>query len=152
MAEKKINGETYRVEPLVASEALLLWGRIIEAMGPGIGHLPVIIEALGDGDDGLAVADMAALAAISDVVSRNTPEKIRDLIADIVNIASVLEDDKRNYRPVDMDVDFTGNTKGIVPLTKFVLEEQFHDFFTASVGSGLINLMAEAFQGVKLRR
>jgi len=94
------------------------------------------------------MADVAALAAISDILSRVTSQEVSALASRIVGIASIKRQ-SGNYEPCDLDGDFTGKLGNVVPLMKFVLEEQFRDFFTGSRPNGIIGLLMEVLQTAK---
>ncbi len=94
------------------------------------------------------MADVAALAAISDILSRVTSQEISALAARIVAIASIKRP-SGDYESCDLDGDFTDKKKNIIPLMKFVLEEQFRDFFTGRRPNGIIGLLMEVLQTAK---
>lgn len=149
MAERKIDGKTYKVEPLLASEAIELYGQIIAVAGKAAGRLPAIIVALSSGDGAnKAMADVAAIAAITDILNGSSPAGVRDLIKRIVEIAMVQAPSKE-WRQVDLDGDFTGNLDAILPVGRFVVEEQFGDFFIGSAGNGILALLKGTLQQTK---
>jgi hypothetical protein len=89
MAEKKINGVEYRVQPLAAVDAIELYADILRFLGPAASRLPAIIMAISSSDEGQEMmADVAALAAISDILSRVPSAQVSDLVKRIVSIAS----------------------------------------------------------------
>lgn len=137
MAEKKINGKVYKTEPLLASEALRLQMRLMQAIGPAIEHLQNIFGGLGKDASAEAKdkSDAAAIAAVSSVLNRLDPDAAVNLIQNIVEIAQVQAPSKE-WRQVDMDGDFTGNLGEMIPVATFVLKEQFGDFFGAALASG----------------
>jgi hypothetical protein len=135
MAERKINGRVFAVSPMPARDALALYADLISALGSAVHHLPTIILATAEATEGEAesgapnvLADIAAFAALSDVVRNATPEGSADLIKRICELAQI-RTESGAYHTVDFDRDFTGNLKDIVPVAKFVLQEQFRDFF-----------------------
>lgn len=146
MAERKIGGQTYKVEPLVASEAIELYAALIAAVGSASGKLPAIILSLTTGEEeGKIMADVAALSALADIVRSNGADGIRNLVRRIVEIARV-QAPSGEWRQVDLDGDFTGELGKLLPVAKFVIEEQFRDFFTGNAGSGILGMLQEALR------
>ncbi|UXT40924.1 hypothetical protein FY137_06840 [Agrobacterium tumefaciens] len=149
MADRKIDGIEYHVDPLPAVESIELYADILRLLGPAANRLPAIILSLqADSEGQQMMADVAALAAISDILSRVTSQEVSALAARIVGIASIKRK-SGNYEPCDLDGDFTGKLGNVVPLMKFVLEEQFRDFFTGKRPSGIIGLLMEVLQTAK---
>lgn len=147
MAEKKIGGKVWRIEPMTAIDALKLYADIMRIVTPAAGKLPAIIFALSSEDDGQKMmADVAALSAVADILARTSSDQIADIARTIVESAEVSVDGGKSYIPVDIDVEFTGALPDLIPVAKFVLEEQFRDFFIGNGRSGIISLLTEALQ------
>lgn len=147
MAERKINGKVFRVQPMTAGDAISLYADIMRLIGPAAGKLPAIILSLSSGDEGRTMmADVAALAALSDILGKTASSDISDLIRRIVESTMVSVDGGKTYDQTIMDVEFTGHLGDFVPVVRFVLEEQYRDFFPASGKSGILSLLAEALQ------
>jgi len=125
MAEKKINGRTFKVVPLPAGEALELYAETLRIAGHGAGRLPALLLGADGTSEASALKDLALLLAMSDVLNGAGSVPIRDLVK----------------RLVDLDLDFTGQLGDIIPVVKFVLQEQFSDFFTASGASGILGML-----------
>lgn len=143
MAEKKIGGRTYKVVPLLATDALRLQARLLKALGPAVERLPTILKGAGSeaGSDAKAASDAAAVAALIDVIGGIDAEATPRLIKDIVEVA-MIQRGAGNYEQVDLDHDFTDNLKDIIPVVVFVLQEQFGDFFGALLAGGLPDRLA----------
>ncbi len=142
MAERKINGRVFAVAPMPARDALALYADLISALGSAVHHLPTIILATaetgeGEGKAPDVLADIAAFAAVADIVRSATPEGSADLVKRICEIAEI-RTESGALHTVDFDRDFTGNLKDIVPVAKFVLQEQFRDFFPEGGVSGIL--------------
>lgn len=137
MAEKRIGGRVFKVEPLPASEAIELYAETIRIAGHGAGRLPGILMGAASGDEGSMLADVSLLMAVSDVLNGSSSREVRDLVKRLVEIA-MIQRPSGSYDPVDLDGDFTGRLGEIVPIIRFVLAEQFSDFFPASEGSGIL--------------
>jgi hypothetical protein len=137
VAEKKINGDVYKTEPLLASDAIRLQMRLVKAVGPALGQLTAMFS--GAGADASAEAkeksNVAAVQALANVVSALEPDEAVDLVKSIVEIAYVQAPSKE-WRQVDLDGDFHGKLGEIIPVASFVLKEQFGDFFGAALASG----------------
>lgn len=147
MAERKIGDSTYRVEMLTAGDALVLYADVMRVVGNATGRLPAIIVGFSADDQGQnLMADVASIAAITDILKETDSETIRDLVGRIVRVAQV----KRPsgvYEHVDLELDFNqADRASLIPVIKFVLTEQFRDFFTESAGSGIFGMLKEAFQ------
>lgn len=141
MAEKKINGATYRVTPIPASEALELLAEIIRISGPLAPRLPIILAGLTDAEaEGRAFADASFLEALAGTVNFLGASGVRDLVKRIVEVAQIQR--PSGYSQVDLDGDFTGNLGAVIPVAKFVLKETYGDFFPASGGNGLLGMLA----------
>lgn len=150
MAERKIAGKTFKVEPLPARDAIELYADLMRVVGQGTGRIPAILMGLTSEDEGANyLADVAAIGALADVLSKTTSVEVSDLIERIVGCAMILQPSK-TYRQADLNGDFTGSLKDLLPVMKFVLEVQYRDFFTASAGGGVLRVMMDAFQTSKL--
>lgn len=145
MAEKKIKGKTYKVDPPLASEAIKLQARLLKAFGSAIDRLPVILAGAGSRatPEDKEKSNAAAIAAFTDIFVNGDPDELTVLIKDTVEIARVMQP-SGSYRSVDMDGDFTGNLPAMIPVAVFVLREVFGDFFTEVLASGGLGTTAKA--------
>lgn len=151
MAEKKIEGETYRVDPMPAKEALELLGDLMRVLTQGTSQLPVMLLGLqrseaGD-EQGGQVTDIATLAALGDVLDKNRSSDLADLVERVVTKAQVRR--PSGYSTIVLDDDFSGRLEAIVPVARFVLETNYAPFFAASAGSGLLRSLRAAFGSTK---
>lgn len=137
MADKKINGTEYKVDPLIATKALILQARLMRAAGPLASKLPAILASRREGAsvEEKAAADAEALVAITAIFSAISPEEYASLVGDIVGIA-MIKRPSGSYDPVDIDGDFVGRLGDIIPVVVFVLTEQFGDFFSGALANG----------------
>lgn len=139
MAEKRINGRTFRVEPMLATKAIVLQARILKLLGPAMSKLGDVMK--GHGDDKTAeqkeASNAAAMAAISEIFNRIEPESVAELMRDVVEVAQIKRE-SGTYDQCDLDGDFTNHQGDIIPVVVFVLREQFGHFFTGMQGSGLL--------------
>jgi hypothetical protein len=145
MADKKINGVEYKVDPLLATKALVLQARLLRVAGPLASKLPSILASRREGAsiEEKAAADTEALVAITSIFEAAPPEAIAALIKDIVEIALVKRPSGA-YDPVDLDGDFSGKLGDIIPVAVFVLSEQFGDFFSGALANGRRAMTAKA--------
>lgn len=137
MAEKKINNRTFRTEPMLATEAILLQARLFKALGPAVGHFSEIMRGYGDDktEEQKAQSNVAAVAAIASVFAQGSPQEIAGLVKDLIETVQIKRD-SGDYYPCDFDGDFTGRQKDIMPVVFFALREQFGDFFVGLPGLG----------------
>lgn len=136
MSEKKINNRTFKVEPLLATEAIRLQMRLVKAIGPAISRLPEIFAGIRDGkQEAREKANAAAITALSDMIGKMQADDATDLVRDIVQVAMVKRPSGA-YDQVDLDGDFTGRLGDIVPVATFVLQEQFAEVFSGARGTG----------------
>lgn len=137
MAEKKIGGKTFKVEPMLAFEAIVLQARLLKMVGPALETLPEIFAGASKSDDAAekARANAAAISAISAIFAKADPVDVATVLKDVCEIAMVRRPSGA-YEHVDFDGDFTGDQKSIIPVTLFVLQEQFGDFFAGALASG----------------
>lgn len=136
MAEKKINGKTYKVEPLLATEAIRLQMRLVKAVGPALSRLPVIFAGAGSANpEAKDKSNAAAVDALSEIVGNLDPDAATILIKDIVEVA-MIKRPSGVYEQVDIDGDFTGNLGEIITVATFVLREQFGEVFSAALANG----------------
>lgn len=149
MAEKKFADKTYRCEPLMAKEALALYTDVMRVGSKAANRLPAIIVALNGADEGeQAMADVAALAAIGDILNATPTDLVIDLIERILGCAQVQEP-SGSYRRVDLDGDFTRNLKELVPVIRWILSVQYADFFIGSAGNGILGMLKGTLQSRK---
>ena len=143
MAEKKINGRTYRTEPLLATAALVLQARLLKTLSPALSRLGDIFQGMGAKDEAKAEAsNAAAIGALTEIFANAEPQAIAQLIKDITEIA-VIQRPSGEYHSIDFDADFQGRLGDIFPVVAFVLREQFGDFFSAMPGSGNLGRMMQ---------
>jgi hypothetical protein len=146
MAEKKINGRTFKVEPLRATEAIKLYALLLASAGTAVDRLPQLIVALSSEGEAEAniMADVAAIATVSQIARNAGPDGVTETLKMICETAMVLRPSGA-YDQVDFDGDMTAHLKDIFPLAKFVLKEQYSDFFPVSgaggIFRGLINFL-----------
>lgn len=145
MAEKKINGRTFKTQPMLASRALVLQARIIKLVGPGLGDIKGIMAAFGEDKTEEQKQQGAALAikAISDIFSAGDPEQMVSLVSEILREGMILRP-SGSYDPIDLDGDFITNQGDVFSVLFFILMEQFAGFFTGLQGIGSLKIRAKA--------
>lgn len=144
MAEKKINGRTFKVDHLPAKQAISLYAEIVQTVGSAINRLPQILVAISaDEDSRELMADISAVGAIVDIIKSSSPAGVTDLVVRICEVAQIKRDNG-DYFPVDFDADFMGKLSDIQAVSEFVIKEQFSDFFIASGASGLLGSLRKA--------
>lgn len=137
MAEKKIKGATYKVEPMLALDAVKLQARLLKVLGGGIDRLPEVLAGAGSKatPEQKEKSNAAAVAAFTDIFVKGDPDEMANLIKDVVEVAMVKRP-SGSYEQVDMDGDFTGNMGAMFQVVVFVLREVFGDFFTDVLANG----------------
>lgn len=137
MAEKKINGRTFKTEPMLATQALVLQARLFKALGPAVSRIGDVMQGYGSDktEEQKQRSNMAAVAALTEIFTQSNPEDIAQLVKDVVEVAQIKRD-SGNYDHCDLDGDFTGRQKDLIPVVAFVLREQFGDFFGGLPGLG----------------
>lgn len=145
MAERKIGSATYKVEPMLATQAIVLQARLARVIGPAFAKIPAILASRKDGasDEAKAQADSDAVAAIVKIFAECQPQEIADLVKDVAELAMV-QRASGTYEPVDLDLDFTNNLGELPALVVFVLGVQFGDFFSGALASGRQAVRARA--------
>lgn len=145
MAEKKINDRTFRVEPMLAMDALVLQARLFKALGPAMASFSEVMKGHGEGktEEEKNKSNAAALVALANIFAHGEPQQIAELIRDIVQIAE-LRRPSGDYSSVDLDGDLTGKQKDLFPIILFVLREQFADFFSGLPGLGKLVKLDQA--------
>lgn len=144
MAEKKIGQTTFRVDPLLATNALILQARVMKMVGPALSKFGAIMKGVGSDktEEAKAQSDAAAISAFVDIFIHADPNDLANLLKDLCQTARILRP-SGSYDPVDFDGDMTERQKDIVPLVVFVLREQFGDFFSGLPGLGNLGFQAK---------
>lgn len=146
MAEKKINGRTFKVNRLLASEALVLQARVFKVFGPAISSFGEIMQGHGTDktEEQKARSNSAAMAALAGVIRELDPREYAKLISDIVSVA-MIERGNGDYGHCDLDGDFQDDQQeDILPVVLFVLREQFGSFFKGLPGAGSLGNLLKA--------
>ena len=135
MAEKKINGRTFRVDPMLAMKALVLQARLFRVAGPAIARIPEIMSGYGGTEEQKALSNTAAISAFAAIFSESEPEELAEIIREVVELAQIKRPSGA-YDKLDFNGDMTGHGADLIPLAIFVLQEQYGDFFTGVPGLG----------------
>ena len=147
MAEKKINGRTFQVGEVLATDAIRLQARLLKIIGGGVDRLPVIMAGMGErgkvDPEAKAKSDAAAVAALTDIFAKCDPDEITQLMSDIVGFATIKRP-SGSWEQADMDGDFTQHKGDLLPLVGFVLREVLGDFFSGALASGNLKGMMGA--------
>lgn len=137
MAEKKINNRTFKAEPMLATDSIILQARLFKALGPAVGSFGEMMKGHGEGKtpEEKAKSDAAAIGALAAVFAQSKPEEIAGLVKDLVESCQIRRP-SGDYDKCDLDGDFTQNKGDIMPVVWFALQEQFGDFFAGLPGIG----------------
>lgn len=142
MAEKKINGNTYQVGEVLATEAIRLQARVLKIVGGGLDRLPTILAGAGEdaSEAAKAASNVAAIGALADIFGKCEPEEVTRLMSDVVSLATVRRPSGA-WEQVDLDGDLTDRKADIFPLMVFVLKEVLGVFFSGALANGALRKM-----------
>jgi hypothetical protein len=145
MAEKKINGQTYKVEKMLATDAVKLKLRLLKTIGAGVDQVPAILAGAGSKatPEQKEKSNSAAIHAFTEIFVKADPDEMTDLIKDILEVAMIKREGSGTYDQVDMDDDFTDDLAAMIPVAVFVLRETFGDFFTGLLAPGNLAKLAK---------
>lgn len=137
MAEKKFGKMEVRVDRPLASEALKLQARLFRAAGGLAEKLPSILASRKDGvsDEVKSKADAEALSAIAGIFDRVSPDEYAALVGDVIGLGTIKRP-SGSYDQLDLDGDFHEEFALILPVTLYILQQVFGDFFSAALASG----------------
>ncbi|QIG68888.1 hypothetical protein EVB71_036 [Rhizobium phage RHph_Y55] len=143
MAEAKIGSRTFKVQPMLATKALVLQGRLFKALGPAVSKFGEMLKTRGDDVplEQKEAAQSAALAALGEVLSKLDPHEYASLVGEIISTAQIQRGNGQ-YMPADLDGDFSENIDEILPVVLFVLKVQFGPFFKGLPGLGSLAALA----------
>jgi len=136
-SERKINGRTFRVEPLLATKAMVVQARLFRMAGPAIERVPEIMRGIGKdkSEHERNLANSHAIQAFVEIFSQTNPEELAEMIKELAEMAEVKRP-SGSYERVDFDGDFTGHGQDIIPVVVWVAQEQFGDFFSGLLAAG----------------
>lgn len=132
MAEKKLNGVLYRVEPMLATDAIRMQVRIVKMLGSAVDRLPDIFNNRKDNEE---KSNAAMIAAFTDIFSKADPDEMTQLFKEIAELAQK-RSPSGSHDPVDIDADFSGDLLTMMDLIIWVLREQFGSFFIGLLARG----------------
>lgn len=138
MAEQKIGARFFKMDDVLATEAIKLNVRLMRFLGPAMDKIPTIFAALSSKatEEQRRASDAASIQAMGDIFSRADPEDVTLFVASVCEMAKVSYDGK-NFDDVIFDQEFSGsNLKDVVPVTLFVLREAVGDFISGALASG----------------
>lgn len=143
MAEKKINGRNFIVEPMLATRGLVLKARLMKVAAPVLSVLPDVFAGAAAEGEAKEAANFKAIAAFGELFGKGDPEEVASLIKDICEVAQIRAPSGEVHQ-VDLDAHMTGHDADIPPLVIFVLREQFSDFFSGLRGIGNLGSLKKA--------
>jgi hypothetical protein len=129
MAEKTINGRTFKHEPMLAEESMELQAELFRLAGPAMAHLGGMLAGVGaQGEDDIARSNIAAVAAFNDIFQTTPPREYAQLVKKVCEMARIKRP-SGNYEKLHFNGDMTDNKKDIIPLVVWVIQEEYGDFF-----------------------
>ena len=135
MAETKIGGVEYRVETLLARDAVALQMRVMRILGPAMNAMPEVLSTYFKGQEGRQLANQKALAAIGDIVAKSDPAEATQLVVDVCELAESRRP-SGDYEKVSFDQEFSGKLMDAYKLMAFVLQAQFGELFQGVPANG----------------
>ena len=120
-AERKINGTTYRVDPVLATKALPLFFRLGKVLGPGFDAMLSALLSRAQDEEAFGAK---MLVAIADVLGAADPDASTALIGEVVGLAKVKRPSWA-YEAATLDEDMTERPEDLIPVIGFVLETTF---------------------------
>jgi hypothetical protein len=143
MAEKRIGGQEYRVEPLLATKAWALRLRVAKLIDRGtIEELTAVFKQADTDGRKLKDIGLEIVGIIAELLAKHDPEQIVGLLKDLCEIAQVRLDS--GYSRVIFDEEFTGKGAEALELAAFVIAEQFSELFSDALVSGIQKAAARA--------
>lgn len=123
--EKSIDGSTYAVSQFSATKSLKMFHRLGKMIGPAFGALTGG-AALGDVANANVSAESfgAAIKALFDACDETVFER---------TVKDLLETTTKDGKPINFDLDFSGNIGSLFKVLAFVLEVNYSDFLGAIV-------------------
>lgn len=139
MAERKIAGREFKVNPPLATEALRLQARLTKLLQAADTSLEDIFVINFVADAGKpeqkAKAAAAAISTIGRIFSTMSPDEYASLVTDVIGMAQIKRPSGA-YEIADLDGDFSTDLKSIPQVFLFVLEVVYRDFFLGLAGIG----------------
>lgn len=145
MAEKKINGRTFKTTPMLATRALVLQAKILKLVGPAVNSFAGVMKGFSKEatEAQKAQSTEAGIKALAAIFAECDPEATVNLLAEILSNGTILRP-SGVYDTIDLDGDFTDHQGDIFPVLFFVLGEQFGSFFTGLRAIGIQKIQPKA--------
>lgn len=140
MAEKKINGKTFRHQKRGVRRALELKYRLVAFFSADMDDLPAVLSGAGARRDGETVEAHAAREAASNgalvkmlvgALRDNTADTFLDLVAEFLETDEAVQVKHPNADWHDVSIDGDLEEADFIELMAFVLREEFGAFFGA---------------------
>jgi hypothetical protein len=145
MADKKIGNRYFRAGDALATDAIRLQVRLMKFIGPALDKLPAIFAGRAEGatEEAKTASNTAAIKAIAGIFADADPDAVVKLVEDICGMAKISYDGKGAWDDIVVDQEFSGqNSRDLIPVVLFVLQETLGDFFSGALASG--NLVTKA--------
>lgn len=152
MAETKIGSREFRTSALPAKEALALYIDLNRLAGHARERFPALMfQAVGDEEmmSQQTVSQLIIFAGIADILNVTPTADIISLLDRIMRAAQIRRP-SGEYSECDFDGDFSGDhLKDVMPLIRWIIAEQYRDFFSASAGNGILGIVQAVFPAKK---
>ena len=126
MSEMSLDGLTYKVKPVLATNAMKIQVRLMKMVGNAADEL----MELQNEKDGVEVKLGAALIKC---FGNADPNEFVSLANAILENVQVMQP-SGEYRSVDINADFTGKMSVLYKVIFFAIKDMFGDFFGGSLG------------------
>lgn len=143
MAEKRIGGVEYRVEPLLATKAWALRLRVARFIDRDTIDKLVTLFGKADGEGkNLRDIGLEIVGVVAEVLGKHDPDQVVGLLKDLCETAQVRLES--GYSKLYFDEEFSGKGAEALELAAFVIWEQFSELFSDALASGFQRAAARA--------
>lgn len=139
MAEKKIGSRLYRVDKVLASDAIRLQANLLQFVGKAVDHLPAILAGAGTGKtkEQQSASNAALVASIGSIAASADPDLMVRFFEQCLRHVMIQRPSKA-WEVADLDGDFTDAPGDLYPVLGFMLKEVLGDFFAGLGASGVL--------------
>lgn len=142
MAEKKFGNRTFRVKQPLATQAIVMQGRLLRLIGPASHKLPELFDPANRNGPADQTVALKIVGVLLEVFSRSEPEATAALIGDIIAMSEV-KGASGKYDQADIDTEFSSDPGELYAVVAWILREVFGPFFSGLTANGsLKNVVA----------
>ncbi|WP_136625138.1 phage tail assembly chaperone [Aureimonas flava] len=142
MAEKKFGNRLFKVDQPLATQAIVMQGRLLRLIGPASDKLPALFDPANRKGPADQTAALRIMGVLVEVFGHTEPEATAALLGDIVKMAQVKGANGR-YEQADIDTEFSSDPGELYAVVAWILRETLGPFFSGLVANGsLKNVVA----------